>query len=101
MPHKRGAAVSRRSAPLESLADLRTLIARLQEFAAEAGRHGERREIVHPLGVIGTAGSARKEIEILAEAGVTWVSVVNVPNNYDDAARMIDRFGTEIIATSP
>jgi probable F420-dependent oxidoreductase len=101
MPHKRGAAVSRRSAPLESLADLRTLIARLQEFAAEAGRHGEHRDIVHPLGVLGTADSARKEIEILAEAGVTWVSVVNVPNNYDDAARMIDRFGTEIIAPSP
>jgi probable F420-dependent oxidoreductase len=100
MPYKRGAAVSRHSAPMENLSDLRALLARLEEYADEAGRSAERRDVAHPLGAIGLTGTPLEEVEILAGMGITWVNISDVSTNYDDAARMIEQFAAGVIAPS-
>jgi probable F420-dependent oxidoreductase len=100
MPYRRDAKVSRHSATMENLDDLRRLLERLTDLAVAAGRGDEPRDIVHVLGSFGGPSQPLEEIEILAGLGVTWASVVGVPNDYDSAARWIERFGADVIARS-
>jgi probable F420-dependent oxidoreductase len=91
LTNPRGRKVTRRTAPLEQTADLRSLLATLHEYAAEAGRTDpiEVAYVLHLRPGEPVSGLADRLAE-LEDAGVGWVAVHSQPETEAEARRTID-----------
>ena len=100
MPNPRRSVRPGRTAPLETLDDLRALRHYLDDYAAAQGR-------VEPIDVVcslrdAPAGRAAlvDHLGELAAAGVTWVTVNGEGRSLSEAREWIDAFGHDVIAPS-
>jgi alkanesulfonate monooxygenase SsuD/methylene tetrahydromethanopterin reductase-like flavin-dependent oxidoreductase (luciferase family) len=96
MPNPRSLGTRRRSAPLETLDDLRAMLAYAKEHAGAVGRTAPLDVIGMPFGA-GGDDSLADHIKQLESVGLTWVAV-GLPNR--TRAQLIDaiaRFGDEVI----
>lgn len=94
--------------PLESLADLRTLLDDLWRHVEEAGRTRSEIDIHFVCNAGGSpsradfdAAAHREGLEELAQLGVTWVGVGTTGESIDGAIETLERYGDQIIAREP
>jgi probable F420-dependent oxidoreductase len=88
--------ISRHSAPLESLDDLRALLEILREYATEAGRT-EPIDVLYTMRRSGSASYQIASLQALASIGVTWVAHMGKGSTVAEAVEDVNRYGEEII----
>lgn len=107
-PAPRGLAATAKTPPLETVADLATLLDDLWRQVDEAGR--DRSEIDVSFGTPAGGSPADDDFDAaahldglaeLASLGVTWSGVTTPGDSIDHAIETLERYGAEVIAAQP
>lgn len=107
-PAPRGLAATAKTPPLETVADLATLLDDLWQQVDEAGR--DRSEIDVSFGTPAGGSPADDDFDAaahldglaeLASLGVTWSGVTTPGDSIDHAIETLERYGAEVIAAQP